>query len=59
MSLDSINREDQTRYVSVTAGIADGYNVGLVSAAVERKLSGFEVPEGYRLVFSGENETIQ
>ncbi|MBR1931284.1 MAG: efflux RND transporter permease subunit [Lachnospiraceae bacterium] len=58
MSLDAINRADQTRYVSVTASIADGYNVGLVSNAVERKLAGYEMPEGYRLVYSGENETI-
>jgi len=57
-SLTSINRSDQTRYVAVTAEIADGYNVGLVSTDVERKLSGYEVPDGYRLVFSGENETI-
>ncbi len=58
MSLDSINRTDQTRYVSVSAAIADGYNVGLVSADVERILSGYELPEGYRLVFAGENEMI-
>ncbi len=57
-SLNAINRADQTRYVSVTAGIAEGYNVGLVSAKVEQKLADYELPEGYRLVFSGENETI-
>ena len=58
MSLDSINRVDQTRYVSVTASIADGYNVGLVSNAVEKELDKYEMPEGYRLVYSGENEMI-
>ena len=57
-SLNSIRRADQTRYVSVSAEIADGYNVGLVSADVERKLEGYEVPNGYRLVSSGENDTI-
>jgi multidrug efflux pump subunit AcrB len=57
-SLVSINRADQTRYISVSAEIAEGYNVGLVSADVEEKLEQYEVPEGYRLVFSGENEMI-
>lgn len=57
-SLNAINRADQTRYVSVTAAIAEGYNVGLVSTKVEQKLADYQLPEGYRLVFSGENETI-
>lgn len=57
-SLSSISRVDQTRYITVTAGIADGYNVGLVSADVEKKLENYNMPDGYRLVFSGENEMI-
>ena len=58
MSLDSINRVDQSRYVTVSASIADGYNVGQVASALEERLKGYEVPDGYRLVFTGENETI-
>lgn len=58
MSLTSINRTEQTRYVSVSAGIADGYNVGIVSTAVNNRLANYPMPEGYSLVFSGENETI-
>lgn len=58
-ALTSIRRIDQTRYVTVSAAIADGYNIGLVSADVEEKLKDYQVPEGYRLVFSGENETIR
>ncbi len=57
-SLTSINRADQTRYVSVSASIADGYNVGLVARDVEEAMKDYEVPTGYRLVYSGENETI-
>lgn len=57
-SLNSIHRADQTRYVSVSAGIAEGYNVGNVSTAVENKLADFELPSGYKLVFAGENEMI-
>lgn len=57
-ALSSIRRADQTRYVSVTAAIAEGYNVGLVAADIEDKMADYELPAGYRLVFSGENETI-
>lgn len=57
-SLTSINRVDQTRYITVSAGIAEGYNVGLVSADVEKKLESYNLPDGYHLVFSGENEMI-
>lgn len=58
LALDSINRVNQSRYVSVTAAIADGYNIGQVSADLEDRLEDYEVPDGYKLVFSGENETI-
>lgn len=57
-SLTSIRRADQTRYVAVSAQIAEGYNVGQVAAAVEKKLADYTLPDGYRLVFAGENETI-
>ena len=57
-SLDSINRIDQSRYISVSAKIADGYNIGKVSTVLEDRLKDYQMPEGYRLVFSGENETI-
>lgn len=58
MSLNSIRRVDQNRYVQVSASIADGYNVGQVASRVEAKLADYPVPEGYSLVFSGENEMI-
>lgn len=56
--LSSIQRADQTRYVEVSAAIADGYNIGLVSNVLNEKLEDYELPEGYSLEFSGENETI-
>ncbi|MBR5247676.1 MAG: efflux RND transporter permease subunit, partial [Lachnospiraceae bacterium] len=55
-ALSAINRVDQTRYLSVTASIAEGYNVGLVSADVEDVLDDYQLADGYKLVFSGENE---
>lgn len=54
----SINRKNQTRYVTVTAEIEDGYNIGLVSADVQKKLDSYKVPAGCELEMAGENETI-
>ena len=58
LSLEAINRADQSRYITVSAAIAEGYNVGLVSADIEDRLADYRVPEGYKLVFSGENAMI-
>lgn len=54
----SVNRTDQTRYIAVSAAIAEGYNIGLVSNEVEKALAEYEMPSGYSLQMSGENETI-
>lgn len=57
-SLSSINRESQQRYITVSAAIADGYNVGLVSVDIEDALKDYNVSTGYEIEFAGENETI-
>lgn len=54
----SVNRTDQTRYIAVSASIADGYNIGFVSEDVEEALRSYEMPGGYSYTMSGENETI-
>jgi len=53
-----IRRQDQTRYVRVSAQIEEGYNITLVSNAVARALADFPVPQGYEIDFDGENEFI-
>lgn len=58
-ALSSISRRDQKRYITVSAEIADGYNVTLVAADVEDALDGYELPSGTELEISGENENIQ
>ena len=57
-SLNAIQRSEQTRYIAVSATIEDGYNIGLVSADVEKALEQYDLPKGYSLHFGGENETI-
>lgn len=58
ISPSAVNRVEQTRYLAVSAAIAEGYNVGHVSADVEEALEEYQVPEGYSLHMTGENETI-
>ena len=58
-SAASIRRENQARTVTVSAQIADGYNIGLVSREVEKLLADYELPEGCSYAIEGENEMIQ
>lgn len=54
----SILRDAQSRYMTVSAEIASGYNIGLVSQELEKKLADYELPKGYTLSMQGEDETI-
>lgn len=54
----TILRDAQSRYMTVSAEIANGSNIGLVSSALEKKLEGYELPKGYTLEMTGEDETI-
>lgn len=56
--LETIQRDAQSRCISVTASIDDDHNIGLVSAEVERKLESYQAPVGYTIEMQGENETI-
>ena len=57
-SVSSINRENQVRYMTVTAGVDNDHNIGLVSRELEKKLASYDVPEGYTVEIQGETETI-
>ena len=56
--LSSISREAQSRYVSVTAEIEMGDNIGLVSNRIKDALKGYDIPDGYEIEMTGEDETI-
>ncbi len=58
-ALSSISRYNQKRYLTVSAEIADGYNVSHVAADVEKALDDYAAPSGIELEMSGENETIR
>lgn len=57
-TLKSINRDNQSRYLTVTGTLAKGYNVTKVTTAAEKALAEYELPAGTTIEFSGENETI-
>lgn len=58
-SLSSISRNQQERTLTVSAELKDGYNIGKVSQAVEKKLKSYEMPKGYSYSMTGEMESMQ
>ena len=58
VSMNTISRDQQRRCVTVTAAIADGYNVTHVTSAAQQAVSGLTLPEGVTVEFNGENEQI-
>ncbi len=58
-SLNVINRSSQTRYISVTAGVDEDHNVTLVSNQIQKELDKIELPDGYEISMTGEDETIR
>ncbi len=57
-SLSSIRRNNQVRYITVSAGVDSAHNVGLVARDFGSKIEGYELPEGYSIDVKGENQTI-
>lgn len=57
-TLSTIYRDAQTRYIDVTAGIDEEHNVTLVSDEVKKELKKLDLPEGYSIEMTGEDETI-
>ena len=51
-------RENQERYISVTADTMEGYNTTLLSRTVEDKLDDYKTPEGYRIEIAGESTQV-
>lgn len=58
VSLNSIQRDQQRRCITVSAAVADGYNVTKVTTAVQKALGSVTLPEGVTVEFDGENEQI-
>lgn len=58
VSMNTISRDQQRRCVTVTATVADGYNVTHVTSAARLALGSAALPDGITVEFNGENEQI-
>ena len=58
VSMNTISRDQQRRCVTVTATVADGYNVTRVTYAARQALGSAALPDGVTVEFNGENEQI-
>ena len=56
---DSITRSGQERYVTVSAQLLKGYNIGKINQALERQLEALSLPDGCRVQMAGQNEMIE
>lgn len=61
-SIGSISRENQTRYITVSADVESGYNATLLARTLADKLesytNGDAVPYGCRVALEGESSTV-
>ena len=57
-SLNTISRLNQRRYLTVSASLAEGENITLVTAKAEKAMEQADLGEGVTYVFTGENESI-
>lgn len=58
VSLNTIHRDQQRRYITVSADVADGYNVTKVTTAAQTAIAEVDLPQGITASFQGENEAI-
>ncbi len=58
VSPSAINRLDQRRYLTISAEVAQGRNVTLMTAEAQKAVEGLSLPDGVTVKFTGENETI-
>ncbi|MCU0232679.1 MAG: efflux RND transporter permease subunit, partial [Thermoanaerobaculales bacterium] len=55
-----ISRENQNRLVRITASVLPAtWSVGEATTAVRESLDGFPLPDGYRLLYGGQEEAIK
>jgi len=55
----SVKRKDLDRVISIYSNVNEGYNANEIVAELKLLLSNYEIPEGYILKFTGEQEEQQ
>lgn len=56
-SMASINRENQSRYLSVTAAVKEDYNTTVQSRKLQKLIDKYDLPDGYSIKIAGESES--
>ena len=56
--LTSINRKDQSRYMTVTASVGEGYNTTLLTRKLKPLLDKYKLPQGYTMELGGEYDSV-
>ncbi len=54
----AINRKNQTRYITISAAVEDGYNTALLSRKLQPLLDKYDMPDGYSMEVGGETESV-
>ncbi len=57
-ALVSIRRDNQARYMTVSARTEEGYNTTLLSRQVEERLANYDVPNGCSVEIAGESTSV-
>jgi multidrug efflux pump subunit AcrB len=55
-SVGSINRLDLNRVVTISSNVLEGYNANEINAQIREAMEDFEIPEGYSVSLTGEQE---
>ena len=56
--ISTINRLNQTRYITITASVDEGYNITLLTRELMPMLEAYDMPDGYRLDLGGEYDSV-
>lgn len=57
-AVNTVTRENQSRYMSVSATVKDGYNATLLSRKLQKKIDSYKAPKGYNIEIQGESEQV-
>ncbi|WP_372775004.1 efflux RND transporter permease subunit [Mangrovibacterium sp.] len=53
---DKINRIDNKRTITISSNVLEGYNANAINVRIRQVLSNYEIPRGYSLSFTGEQQ---
>lgn len=56
--VSEINRKNQSRYITVTADVEDGYNLTLLTRNLKPQIDAYKLPGGYTLEMGGEYDSV-